>query len=149
MKSEEDRDGLSIICQGSESTPDKSVDYLSFSVQIRNADFGGQTEFEATGNQVASFLRELASLYELCEGSAELQCGWGEEVYFRLCLSRYDVCGNILMQCIMRNASVGELLNHLESFQLIEMQQVQYTQHFFEAVRSCEEQQTLLVPPKR
>jgi hypothetical protein len=148
--------GVRIQYRGSEWTPDRKIQYASFTASGRcegvynTAGFYGSAEFEAPGETILEFARQLDTFRQDFfksdfGGRAELVCGWGNEVSFAMKVSRLNARGHILLECTFRER-YHDYYQCFQLFQTIEFAQIASIAQFFSRVPASEEKISLFIP---
>lgn len=127
---------LQIDYLGSEWTPDKKIQYASFSCHASYKGFSGVTHFEATENHISTFIEQLVIFFKEMKGEPELVCGWGDDILFLLRFFPIDMTGRILMECILKQSYYGNFYNSVHLHQKVEIQQIDYLARFLNAAVS-------------
>jgi hypothetical protein len=125
---------FTLAYRGSEWTPDRQVQYVSFEARSSAERFCGTTEFDASGEHLTGFEIALRAFYQTLDGKPELDCGWGEESRFRMAISRLDASGRVLLECRLRQPFLGGRHQSVQTHQIIELERVKDMADFLAAI---------------
>lgn len=145
-----DKENYTILLdyRGTERTPDGISGFASFCVSAKSIGFSGQTDFDATEDQIVSFVQKLDVFYKTLEPDIEFIAGWGTDVYFSLSFSRLDRRGNIELACKIRKPSLGARFDEIQIYQTVELQQIEKLSRFLRGIVTFGSPDTLSILPK-
>jgi len=133
---------LSFGYKGCEYTPDRTRRYSAFEVKADDGVFAGKTEFETTSEPIQHFAQELDEFYKSFSNNPVFVAGTGDDVLFRLVISKHDWRGNVAVECEIKRGSLGNSFDSVHTYNVVELTKVDELARFFHRVLISEDPET-------